>query len=184
MPSTLSPPGATRPGDELFESAVRPHLRALLSFARSLLGSDDLAHDVVQEALIALWHERPPPERRRAWLQRTVLHRSLHARRSASRRLRHETGCGRPDCEVCEHSDPARAAELAELRRALQQAVEGLPGPFRDVFVLREVEGLDYDAIARRLAIPAGTVRSRLSRARSELRSRLGDGNPEASAGT
>lgn len=175
-------PASPDAGEECFESAVRPHLRAMLSFARSLLESDDLAHDVVQEALIALWRERPPPAQRRAWLQRTVLHRSLHLRRSASRRRRHEEVCGRPGCEVCASGDPSRAAEAAELRRAIRQAVSGLASPFREVFLLRELEGLEYGVIAHRLGLPVGTVRSRLSRARGELRRRLG--NSVAPAGT
>ncbi len=50
-----------------------------------------------------------------------------------------------------------------------------LPDRFREVFLLREVEQLDYEAIAETLRVPVGTVRSRLARSRAALQKRLGD---------
>ena len=62
--------------------------------------------------------------------------------------------------------------------RALERAVEELAPPFRAVFLLREVHELDYDEIARALEIDVGTVKSRLSRARSALREALQEVKP------
>jgi RNA polymerase sigma-70 factor (ECF subfamily) len=157
-----------------YEERVRPHLPDVLALARRVLASDDLAWDAVQEALIALWHEPELPADLRGWLVRAALNRSLHASRSERRRRRHEAcACGeRPELHA--ELDPSLAAEAAERERLLDRALGALPCEQREVFVLRERESLDYEAIARRLAVPIGTVRSRLARARREIAHRLG----------
>jgi RNA polymerase sigma-70 factor (ECF subfamily) len=69
--------------------------------------------------------------------------------------------------------DPA-AAMLSRLdREALSAAIEELPAPFREVFVLREMEQLSYAQIAEIADVPVGTVMSRLSRARQRLQDAL-----------
>jgi RNA polymerase sigma-70 factor (ECF subfamily) len=65
--------------------------------------------------------------------------------------------------------DPERAALRADDARRLNGAVAALPVEYREVFVLRELEGLSYKEIADVAAIPVGTVMSRLSRARAVL---------------
>jgi RNA polymerase sigma-70 factor (ECF subfamily) len=157
-----------------YELFIRPSLPDVLAVARRVLGSDDLAWDAVQEALIALWHEPLLPADLRGWLVRAALHRSLHASRTERRRRRHEAcACGeRP--ELRPELDPALAAETAERQRRLERALGTLPCEQREVFLLRERESLDYAAIARRLALPIGTVRSRLARARRGIADRLG----------
>lgn len=58
-------------------------------------------------------------------------------------------------------------------RQQLREALEELPPEFREVTVLRELEGLSYQEIATVTEVPVGTVMSRLSRARKQLRQRL-----------
>ena len=73
-------------------------------------------------------------------------------------------------------SEPAAPdAVLAreQLRRLLEQAVAGLPGSFRTVFVLREIEGLSVEETAEALSITAATVKTRLHRARARLQQSL-----------
>jgi RNA polymerase sigma-70 factor (ECF subfamily) len=138
--------------------------------ARSILGCRDAALDAVQEALITLWLHPPNHEHERAWLLRTVVHRSLHERRTEKRR-RHWEGvaveASLDDCPLC---TPQRELERRELGALLDAALGALPEPYRAPFVLREIEGWDYTRIASALAIPIGTVRSRLNRARAALR--------------
>src|SRR5881628_3284323 len=69
--------------------------------------------------------------------------------------------------------DAAAAAERAELDAALRAAIAGLPEDRRLVLVLRDVEGLSYEEIAEALALDPGTVRSRLHRARLQLKEKL-----------
>ncbi|GIX48451.1 MAG: hypothetical protein KatS3mg131_2662 [Candidatus Tectimicrobiota bacterium] len=68
---------------------------------------------------------------------------------------------------------PEQLLEQARLHRHLQGAIECLPEAFREVIVLRYFEGLSYAEIAQVLGCPAGTVMSRLSRAKAALRRQL-----------
>jgi RNA polymerase sigma-70 factor (ECF subfamily) len=66
--------------------------------------------------------------------------------------------------------DPAELAENRELCELVQKALGKLDDEFRTIIVLRDIEGMDYAQIADVLAVELGTVKSRLSRARSALR--------------
>lgn len=159
------------------EAAIRDHVTRVLAVARRILRSDELAEDAVQEAFVSLWRERPETDRQSAWLVRTVIHRSLHARRTAQRRRHWELRAGLeaetdPPCRLCEAE---RERMNADLRSEIGRALSALDDERRAVFELREIEGLDYAEIAERLAIPVGTVRSRLHRARLALQAALRD---------
>lgn len=71
------------------------------------------------------------------------------------------------------HPDPAARLERQELEAALHRAIDELSEERRIVVVLRDLEGLSYEEIAEALELEMGTVRSRLHRARSELRDKL-----------
>jgi RNA polymerase sigma-70 factor (ECF subfamily) len=158
--------GRTRLRADDFGRAVGPHLRLLLAKARRLLGSEDQAWDAVQETLLSLWKEEEQPANLPAWLLRTVTHRSLHALRTRSRRRKHEERAADQQPEASRHDDPARLAQLNELRLRIEATLGGLTREHREVFQLREVDRLDYETIADLLDIPVGTVRSRLNRSR------------------
>jgi RNA polymerase sigma-70 factor (ECF subfamily) len=149
---------------------LREHQPGLGRVARRILGCPDAAHDAVQEALITLWLHPPEHEHERAWLQRTVVHRSLHERRTQRRRRRWEGAAVEALLDDCPLCTPQRELERREIGLLLDQALGALPEPYRAPLVLREVEGWDYTRIASALEIPVGTVRSRLSRARAALR--------------
>jgi RNA polymerase sigma-70 factor (ECF subfamily) len=70
-------------------------------------------------------------------------------------------------------ADPARNLSDKEIRSKLAEAIDRLPPDFKAVFILRVYEDLSYDQIAKRLGIEAGTVMSRLFRARSKLKKAL-----------
>jgi len=157
-------------GERELERAAHVHQTALQVTARRILGCHDAASDAVQEALITLWLSPPPSDRQRAWLVRTVVHRSLHQRRARVRRERWEREAGDVMIETCPVCNPQQTIETREIGEILSQALEALPETYRSAFLLRELEGWDYERIARALAVPIGTVRSRLNRARSALR--------------
>lgn len=154
---------------ESFEALVGPHLPAIRATARRILGDDDAASDAVQEALITLWQAGEVPGHLRRWLLRTVAHRSLHARRSRIRRRRWEDegGAAVVSCALC---DPERELEIRDLIDCLDRALGALPPEHREILVLRELDGLEYREISEALGVPVGTVRSRLNRARSQIR--------------
>ena len=86
-----------------FEEQIGPHIPAVRATARRILGDGDDAADAVQEALIALWEIGPVPDHLRPWLIRTVVHRSLHSRRSKFRRTKWEDRGGEMvmPCALC-----------------------------------------------------------------------------------
>ena len=72
-----------------------------------------------------------------------------------------------------EGRDPGRQALARERERALHAALKSLSRPYREVIVLRDIEGLSYEEVAATLDMNVGTVKSRLNRGRTELRRRL-----------
>jgi RNA polymerase sigma-70 factor (ECF subfamily) len=164
---------STVPANAALGRAVAPHLTRLLAVAERILGCPDEARDAVQEALVTLWETADVPENLRAWLVRTVVHRSLHRRRGAERRRKWEERAAVEMSTWCALCDPERSAEGAELRGQLESALRALSEEQQIVIALRALHGLDYQAIAAELGVPVGTVRSRLNRARAALREEL-----------
>lgn len=142
-----------------------------------LTGSAEDAQDIAQEALVQAYVKLSTFKRNSAfftWLYRIAFNRAA----SVARKRREKTSlnaiseAGAPD-----PTDPhaqAEATMIAEERAALvRQAVLGLADDHRQVVVLREFDGFDYQQIAEVLKIPVGTVRSRLFRARMQMRDHL-----------
>jgi RNA polymerase sigma-70 factor (ECF subfamily) len=115
------------------------------------------------------------------WLTRIVVNEALGRLRSARRRHAALEGQGVVVLEryreaLMRGSEPAApdaAVAREQLRKMLEQAIAGLHGSFRSVFVLREIEGLSVEETAEALAIPAATVKTRLHRARTKLQRAL-----------
>jgi len=163
-----------------FEAAVLPCLDSAYNLARWLLHDDAAAEDAVQEsALRALRYFASLREgNARPWFLGIV--RNACYSYLAERQARHEhAGLEDEAFETLQWSaglsapDPAAALERGRERERVDAAIRALPPPLREVVVLRELEGLDYAEIAQVASIPIGTVMSRLSRARSRLRSVL-----------
>jgi RNA polymerase sigma-70 factor (ECF subfamily) len=165
-----------------FETVVVPHLDAAFNYARWLTRNDADAQDVVQDAAVrafrffsSLRNDNP-----RAWLL-TIVRNTWYARvsqQAARPRVTEydEMADPRPD----HHPDPEALLLRQQTVDRVRKAVESLPMDFREVIVLRELEGLSYKDIAEVIGVPIGTVMSRLSRARERLIGLLG---PSALAG-
>jgi RNA polymerase sigma factor (sigma-70 family) len=165
-----------------FEAAVAPHLGAAYNLARWLLRDERDAEDVVQEALLRAFKGWAgfTGANLRGWLLAVV----RNACFTFLERRKHIPVTQPLEDEERSLLVPAGAAKApegpeAELLRAqtgeqIAAAVSALPLEFREVFLLREVEGLSYKEIAEVVAVPMGTVMSRLSRARGLLRRALG----------
>ena len=158
-----------------FERAVLPHLEAAYNLARWLAGNDHDAEDMVQEAYVRAltFFDGFRGEDARPWLLAVV-------RNTCYTWLEKHRGQGRAvslDEEVHVPSDSLNPERLLLERAAgeeVRAAVAGLPAEFREVVVLREMEGLSYKEIAATLGVPLGTVMSRLTRARARLQKSLG----------
>jgi len=157
-------------GEERFTAAITPHLAALVRMACKLLGSEDLAWDAVQETLVSLWQEASWPLHLHTWLRRTLWHRCLHTLRTRWRRGQYEGRAAASRPTWSQREDPSYVLENQELQSLAQQVLAELAEEQRTILALRELEQLDYAAIAATLHIPVGTVRSRLHRSRVALR--------------
>lgn len=154
---------------------LTPHAEHAQAVARRHLGCDHLAADAVQEAMVAFWREAIVPADPRGWLVSAVLFRAKHLRRTLQRRLKHEHSAA-VHCELHAGCDnPLHHAYAHELGTRLDGALALLPQEQRTAFQLYVDTGLDYRGIAHRLALPVGTVRSRLHRARQALQEALAD---------
>jgi len=154
--------------DEL--AAVIPRLRR---YALVLTGNAARADDLVQDALARAWDKRSywrPESDLRAWLF-TIMHNVFVNQRPAARRDAANVsldaeGENAPALQISDGGDPTKRIELREV----MQHVRRLPAEQREVLMLVAVEGMRYEEVAATLAIPVGTVMSRLSRARDKLK--------------
>lgn len=158
-----------------FEQTALPHLDAAYTLARHLLRNEQDAEDAVQEAFLrAIRHfDGYRGGDMRAWVL-TIVRRSCYTWLRRHRGERENTEFD----ETIHHApaaaeDPESQALHGALREALAQAIAELPVEFREIVVLRDVQGLSYAEIAEVVGIPIGTVMSRLSRARQRLQRAL-----------
>jgi RNA polymerase sigma-70 factor (ECF subfamily) len=158
-----------------FEMLVLPHLDAAFNLARWLLRSGADAEDAGQEAMLRAYrffHGFHGADVR-AWLLQIVRN-TCFTWMEKNRRVK---GMAEFDEELHGPSgpNPEVLAIAADSRGRLTHALESLPQRFREVIVLRELEGCSYKEIATITSIPIGTVMSTLSRARRQLQLALRD---------
>lgn len=166
------------PGDSssgLFEALTLPHLDRLLAAARRLVGSIEVAEDVVQESYIKAWEgfaTLTDVERVYGWLYRIMKREVADYYRKYQRRQGLH-----PVVPIEEHYEAALEwdEEPFELlsreleQRQLTHLLERLPPEFAEALFLHDLDGLKYREIAETLGVPVGTVMSRIHRARSML---------------
>lgn len=165
-----------------FNALVLAYQALAFSVALRLLGDADLAADATQEAFLSAFAgiKQFRGGSFRAWLLRTVTNACYDLLRHKKRRPAVSLEAGDEEGEhtlgdalPAPGDTPAQAAERGALRRYLARCILDLPPDQRAVFVLADVHGLSYDEVAQALAVPVGTVKSRLSRARAKLRDAL-----------
>ncbi len=158
-----------------FADQVGAKLHDLRRYARRLTGNTADAEDLVQDCLVRAlvnWHRFEQGSNLRAWLF-TVM-RNLHVN-SFRRPSRHEIAMPIDELEAaCPLRPPAQEAAIE--MRDFMRAFERLSPARRDTVVFVGWDGMSYDEAAARLGVPTGTVRSRLSRARDELRAAVHGG--------
>jgi RNA polymerase sigma-70 factor (ECF subfamily) len=157
-----------------FDQAVLPHLDAAFNLARWLTRNDHDADDVVQEAYLRAlqffggFHGGDG----RAWLL-TIVRNTCYTWLQKNR-PRELTAVFEEQIHGGSAAlNPEKLLLQSEDRQLIRQALEELPLEFREVMVLRELEGLSYKEIATITGIPLGTVMSRLARARDRLQQTL-----------
>lgn len=157
-----------------FSILVRRHQVSLRRHLERMVGSAEDALDLAQEAFVRAWQALPqwePDAQFRTWLFRIASNAALDQLR------RRKTVRFEPLDETFESADPGagpeRLAAAAQEVRQLEAALARLAPEHREILLLREVEDMSYEEIGRVLAIAAGTVKSRIARARVALAAEL-----------
>ena len=171
--------------DRAFEDLVRAYGGRLLAVARRFLPVEDDARDAVQDAFLSAFRSLDGFQgeaRLSTWLHRIVVNASLMKLRTRRRKPEQSIEDLLPGYLEDGHlerpaspwrSDVMHEAERSELRALLLDKIEQLPDGYRDVLLLRDVEGLDTEETASMMELSPGAVKTRLHRARLALRELL-----------
>ena len=177
---------AARDGDEsAFETLVRLYEKRVFALALRMCGDREDAAEAAQEAFLAAWQGLAffrGDSSFSTWLYRLTSNACVDLLR---REGRHRAAAGPSlddeelDLDVADSAlSPQDEAERRELRETSERGLSALSPEHRQVLILREMHQLSYDEIALTLDLDAGTVKSRISRARKQLRNfLLKDGN-------
>ena len=156
-----------------FEELCVPHLDVAYHLAYLLVGRDPDAQDVVQEAYIRAWKgfKGFRGDNARAWLLAIVRNTAYswlrkHANESSMIPFDPAIHAATIDKPLSESSQEERVTQLHE-------ALSRLPVEYREILVLRDIEGWSYKQLASALRVPSGTIMSRLNRARQRLRQEI-----------
>jgi RNA polymerase sigma-70 factor (ECF subfamily) len=151
--------------DRLFNSVVR------------LVDHTEDARDVVQEAFLHAYQSLRSFKGDSlffTWLYRIAVNAAISMKRKQRVVLRmHSTGENSQAIDPLDPSEsnrPGHAIEMAEEERSVHEALQKLSPEHRAVLIMRDMEGMKYEEIAEVLNVPVGTIRSRLHRARLEMR--------------
>lgn len=165
---------------EAFGQLVERYQHRLYGSLVHVTGSTEQAQDIAQDAFVHAFEKLSTFRGQSAfysWLFRIALNAAVSARRKTRRvtgsvdAMREATGEEPVDGRAS--SAPDYAADVDDRQRLVRRALAQLPEEYRTALVLKEMDDLKYEEIAEILGVPLGTVRSRIHRARQELRSRL-----------
>ena len=173
--------------EEAFETLVRLYQAPIYNLSYRILGDSAEASEATQEAFVRIYKAIGRFRGEcglKTWIYKIAVSASLNRRRWWKRWKEHvpfsldaPLPSSRESPRFLQVSNPGEDPETAFARRETEQAVQralaALAVEFRTVIVLRDIEGLTYEEIAETLAISMGTVKSRLWRARCQLRQRL-----------
>jgi RNA polymerase sigma-70 factor (ECF subfamily) len=162
----------------LFELLMRRYNERVYRAARSIVRDELEAEDVMQQAYVnAFTHLRQfnGSARFSTWLTRIAINEALARVRRQGRYEAFDEELSNVEPFMFHNLDenPERQAFARELQRLLEWAIDGLPNGMREVFVLREVEGLSTLEVAECLGVSEDVVKTRLSRGRATLRRKL-----------
>ena len=171
--------------DEAFEELVRGYGGRMLAVARRFMRNDEDARDAVQDAFLSAFRSMQRFEggsKLGTWLHRIVANACLMKLRTKRRKPETSIEDLLPAYKEDGHQlDPrprweGTAQELleqAEARDIVRAAIDELPDGYRNVLLLRDIEGIGTDEAARMLSVSAGAVKTRLHRARQALKTQL-----------
>ena len=169
---------------EAFAELVERHQKKMLNIAYRMLGDYDDACDTVQEAFLAAYksiNKFKAEARFSTWLYRIVVNYTKNRLKQRKSLAQHEcasidesgekqNGCATCLSAVNTGGNSGEQLEQREREAHVQKCITALDVEYREVLVMRDIQGFSYEEIRDVLQIPDGTVKSRLSRARSALK--------------
>ncbi len=159
----------------LFEQTILPHINAAFNLARWLIKNDQDAEDIVQESCLraykyfSSYHGGDS----RAWLLTIVRNTCftwLHENQAQGLTVDLDEEISTREIDG---DDAEQRLQIQADQQSVTRALEELPAAYRELIVLRELEGMSYKEIALIAGVPLGTVMSRLARARQQLKAFL-----------
>ncbi|MDJ0976448.1 MAG: sigma-70 family RNA polymerase sigma factor [Planctomycetota bacterium] len=169
-----------------FDLLVSRHQRRVFRLARRLLGDPEAALDAAQEVFVKAWRALPRFEgkaRFTTWLTRITINQCRnelrkrgtvkHTRPTSLDEAVPGTEVSRVDTIASLEPEAPDRMAARDLAAAFETVMTSLDPEVREVLILKEVEELSYEGMAEVLDVPTGTVRSRLHRARAEVRRRM-----------
>lgn len=161
-----------RRGDaDAFEQLVEAYRNQVFRLALRMCGNEADADEVAQEAFLSAWKGLPNfrgESRFSTWLYQLTTHAAIDLLRREKRQAAAEDIDGITAAD--DGPSPQQQAERAETRREVRSALMQLPEEYRQVLLLRFMQELSYEEIGQALKLPAGTVKSRLNRAKAQLK--------------
>jgi len=179
-PETISDAACVRRlqrGDvDAFEILVRRHEKAIFNLVYRMLGDYDDAAEISQEVFLSAYRaigQFRGDANFSTWLYRIALNHATTRRKSTN--LRQKRLVPLDGSELIDEAQigPSESLEKKELRERVQRALNELEPEDATVILLRDLQDIPYEDVARMLEIPVGTVKSRLHRARQALKVRL-----------
>ena len=165
---------------EAFGVLVERHQDRLYAALVRMLGSADEAREASQDAFVHAFQKLHTFQGNAAfstWLFRIAVNAAFSRQRRSKRyRTSLDGGTGETGYDPADHrpcAEPSHSLEQVETQRVVREALAALPEDYRTALVLKEMEGFRYEEIAEIVGVPIGTVRSRIHRARNELREKL-----------
>ena len=161
-----------RRGDaDAFEQLVTAYRNQVFRLALRMCGNEADADEVAQEAFLSAWKGLPNfrgESRFSTWLYQLTTHAAIDLMRREKRQAAAE------DIDEITAADdgpsPQQQVERTETQREIRSALMQLPEEYRQVLLLRFMQELSYEEIGRALKLPVGTVKSRLNRAKAQLK--------------
>ena len=165
---------------EVFGQLVERYQNRLFHSLLHLLGSTEDAQDAAQDAFVQAFEKLASfrgQSQFYSWLFRIAFNTAVSAKRKTKRMsvsldARREAS-GLEPSDVNPSTEPSYALDVSDRQRLVQQALAELSEEFRTALVLKEMDGMSYEEISDAVDVPLGTVRSRIHRARLELRDKL-----------
>jgi RNA polymerase sigma-70 factor (ECF subfamily) len=165
-------------GVDAFEVLVKKHEKRMLNIAYRMVGNYEEACEIVQDAFISAYRSMKSFKGKAkfsTWLSAIVINLSKNRLKQLKAHLHRETYS--IDNPVLTKGDPVSSEpsalerlEKRDIQQKVQGCIDSLDDEFREVVVLRDIQGFSYDEIGHLMKVPEGTVKSRLFRAREVLK--------------